>query len=77
MDIDWTKPLELMDGTPLRLEVDCPYGNPDADGDYWLEHDDGESKVLDPSDGAAYRYMCVSPKGESIKYLRNRKEPTA
>lgn len=47
MSIDWTKPLELMDGTPVRLqtvkELDGLYSsNPDDDGDYWIIGMNGE-----------------------------------
>ena len=47
--IDWTKPLELMDGTPVRLETPAEmkgiFGgtNPDIHGDYWIVKMDGSS----------------------------------
>lgn len=41
--LDWTKPLELDDGTPARLmdRAGRAFGgtNPDCDGQYWLEGD--------------------------------------
>lgn len=46
MRIDWTKPLELMDGTPVRLAVvgeepGAP-SNPDESGDYYVVREDME-----------------------------------
>lgn len=47
--VDWTKPLELIDGTHIVLEAhvpgEClgngPDGAPDEDGDYWIVREDG------------------------------------
>lgn len=47
--IDWAAPLELLDGTPVRLETAQElaglYGgtNPDEDGDYWIIGEDGRN----------------------------------
>lgn len=52
MSIDWSKPLELTDGTPVRLEAhkdrenpvfsNGPNGEPDEEGDYWIVREDGQ-----------------------------------
>ena len=48
VSIDWTKPLELMDGTPVRLETEGEMEtwigrtDPDEDGDYWIRREDGK-----------------------------------
>ena len=49
MAIDWTQPLELTDGTPVRLAVIGEFvppseeeGNPDNDGSYYLVRQDGK-----------------------------------
>lgn len=39
-EIDWSKLIELMDGTPVHLDPEMP--GPDSDGDYWVVRDDGE-----------------------------------
>lgn len=48
LPIDWTKPLELMDGTPVRLlpadhYAIRPWGGtqPDRGGHHWIEREDG------------------------------------
>lgn len=72
MAIDWTKPLELMDGTPVRLvqnywvgdgakpasKTILKFDNPDRDRNSWLEEDDGAGLPLRmrPCD----RKNCVS-----------------
>ncbi|WJY17649.1 hypothetical protein QQS45_08305 [Alteriqipengyuania flavescens] len=38
--IDWTKPLELTDGTPVKLDPGH-LNNPDSRGDYYLVRSDG------------------------------------
>lgn len=78
--IDWTKPLELLDGTPVRLG---PYGfggkNPDKDGDFWVEREDGGR--IAGTQGGAYYSMCVHPNGceenTEIVIVRNRTEAPA
>lgn len=61
--IDWTKPLELMDGTPVRLTEDDE--RPDEDGDYWIEREDGRRiKSLDrESMFPSYLQLCVGSNG--------------
>lgn len=72
MSIDWTKPLELMDGTPVVLSPEgglCG-NNPDLDGDYWVVREDG----------VYLECRCVNDLGHDFHdndYIRNRKEPTA
>lgn len=72
--IDWTKPLELLDGTPVRLsagsEVAAMFGgtNPDHDGHYWVRREDGE-----PIDGLDH--VCLAPDGDEwvgLAQVRNR-----
>lgn len=68
--IDWTAPLELMDGTGVRLiteaETQGVFGgtNPDRDGDYW---------VINEATGDEF---CFHPDGESesarSEFIRNR-----
>lgn len=78
--IDWTKPLELIDGTPVKLEphdpttglrTNGPNGEPDSDGDYWIVNEDGS-----PIDGGSY---CLHPDGRDCDYgpvrVRNREQP--
>lgn len=48
--IDWSKPLELSDGTPLVLKANVLRGNPDADGDYYLVRADGKPLTLEQCD---------------------------
>lgn len=73
--IDWTKPLELMDGTPIRLSdrngKDFGGTNPDRDGDYWIEREDGLPTDLGPGE------RCVSLAGTFVQTIRNRAEPAA
>ena len=38
MSIDWTKPLELTDGTPVVLKPDCM--QPEDQGDYVVQRED-------------------------------------
>lgn len=42
MSIDWSKPLELADGTPVEAR-DPDILWPDDDGDYWAVRSDGEA----------------------------------
>ena len=69
--IDWTQPLELMDGTPVRLSKTgyCGGPNPDSDGDYWVEREDG-ARSRNPSVPG----RCVSADGTraGVPYVRNR-----
>lgn len=60
--IDWSKPLELLDGTPVKLDPTGLGGkNPDRDGDWWIVREDGER--ITATDGGRYRSMCVHPNG--------------
>lgn len=71
--IDWTKPLELLDGTPVVLsdpgDIDSEFGGaaPDKDGDYWIKREDGE-------DCLGFTNRCI---GDGDGYVRNRSEPEA
>ena len=57
--IDWTKPLELIDGTPVHLKLrDHFKPNPDADGDYYLVRSDDEN-FADTGSGT----LIVGPDG--------------
>lgn len=47
--IDWSKPLELKDGTAVKLADKCQ--QPDSSGDYLLEREDG-GKFTDAQAGA-------------------------
>lgn len=62
--IDWTKPLELLNGTPVWLAATGFAGgpNPDEDGDYWVEGPDG------------YRECVGNASADCM--VRNRIEPT-
>ena len=71
MTIDWTKPLELMDGTPVVLTLDDDtgetdiYSNPDPDGDYWITREDGD-RIVSLSNHKImvdYAVMCVHANG--------------
>lgn len=56
--IDWNAPLELMDGTPVRLTDDSHH---DPDGDYWIERDDSAEIGSIDVDGETYSiHKCVS-----------------
>ena len=80
--VDWSKPIELMDGTPVALsgqEPDAVERNPDADGDYWIVKEDGtEFDVqLDTCRfRERYSHLCVKPngcgEGMSNQFVRNR-----
>lgn len=60
--IDWTGPLELSDGTSIRLVADSEVGvvwggtNPDAEGDYWIARADDQPIM-------GQRTWCFSPEG--------------
>lgn len=81
MTIDWTKPLELMDGTPLVLRATTDHGNPDDAGDYYLRRDDGLPLMPEQIRGA--RFLIVRSDGTQWKYdseaplVRNRAETAA
>ena len=63
--IDWTKPLELMDGTPVRL-FPYPGKEPDGGGHYNVDIADGDPNLwFVDADGTC--------NGEP--FLRNRAEP--
>lgn len=71
MSIDWTKPIELLDGTPVRLqtkeEMAGVYGgtNPDRDGDYWIigmnGEDLGDNSCVPPNGGGIVRNIANPP----------------
>lgn len=75
MAIDWSAPLELLDGTPVRLvtiyEMSGLYGgtNPDRDGHYWIKREDG--KYIDN-----LSKICIDSNagkgGDSPPIVRNR-----
>lgn len=82
--VDWTKPLELVDGTPVRLILDEETGEtdtwscPDRDGDYWIERED-LGKIVSVRERPMfpdYSSMCVHPngceEGTGIVIVRNR-----
>lgn len=80
--IDWTKSLELIDGTPVKLGDPIAFKidwttKQDQDGDYWIEREDGEEykSVM----GGTYEIMCVHPDGREdstdVIVVRNRAEP--
>lgn len=60
MTIDWTKPLELMDGTPLVFADCCEQGDPE----YYLAREDGElfTKEQRPANGQTDT-LVVTPTG--------------
>jgi len=66
--IDWTKPLEFSDGTPVVLSPQDVWNktNPDEDGDYWVRLPDGHDTCCD-----------ASGKNWHFGQLRNRAEPAA
>lgn len=66
MTVDWTKPIELHDGTPVWLAHRGYHGgpNPDDDGHYWIEGEDGYRECLGSSEFAASK-------------VRNRIEPVS
>ena len=71
--IDWSKPLEMLDGTPVKLDG----VRPDRDGDYWFRREDGKRvPSVDPSNTNGYTVMCVHPngceEGTSHVIVRNR-----
>lgn len=80
MSIDWTKPLELLDGTPVRLQTNEEmagfYGgtNPDRDGEYWiigmngedLGEDFGEDSCVPPDGGGIVRNVALLPDPATI-----------
>ena len=74
--VDWSKPLELSDGTPVVLcpgeEVGLRGGtNPDSDGHYWVAREDGQ-----PLGGRAggLRRVCAAATGRAafVGHVRNR-----
>lgn len=60
MTIDWTKPIELIDGTPVVVT-----DGPDEDGDYWIVRTDGRGirAISKYSFFKEYTMMCVLPDG--------------
>lgn len=77
--IDWTKPLELSDGTPVVLSPQDVWdgANPDADGDYWVRREDGRPfENEEPFYGNIH--ACIDPEFVTRHGLiRNRAEPPA
>lgn len=75
--IDWTKPIETEDGTPLVLaQHGESYGdntNPDSDGYYWV--------MIEGATETAYNTYCHTPNGTRANgkfgRIRNRAEPVA
>lgn len=77
MSVDWAKPLELLNGLPVRLATDADLRmmggydetNPDRDGDYWVIREDG-GRIR------GYYIYCVRPDGsersENLPLVRNR-----
>lgn len=63
--IDFTQPLELVDGTPVKLKV---YGdgstNPDRGGDYYLVREDGEHFNRNQQYGYGNDVLIVRPNGK-------------
>lgn len=78
MAVDWTKPLELMDGTPVRLEepeeMSGLYGgtNPDCHGHYWVVTPDGY-KLCFNSDGSHWNGtgLCNAPETKESAHTPN------
>ena len=81
--IDWSNPIETVDGEPLVLEPSIatdssysngPDGTPDSDGDYWINADGGG--YLFPPSGGQFSSYCVTPDGcdgDGAPYVRNRR----
>lgn len=72
--IDWSKPLELMDGTPVRLDPD--ERAPDEFGGHWVCREDG--KLITCPGGMEWCSLSIEPNGEfeGKAFVRNRAEPT-
>ena len=76
MSIDWAKPIELLDGTPVRLQTNEEmagfYGgtNPDHDGDYWIigmnGEDLGDDSCVPPDGGGIVRNIANPPTDAAI-----------
>lgn len=78
MAIDWTKPLEFIDGTPVVLEphdpkedaahTNGPNGTPDSEGDYWITSEEEGVRLR------GYASLCVSSDGaeDGEPLVRNR-----
>ena len=69
--IDWTKPLELIDGTPVVLCHDTDYvvrllwkigpDGRDEDGHYWVAREDGKRLTIeqvDPKHETEWMHPC-------------------
>lgn len=73
--IDWNAPLELLDGTPVLLGDGLVGQNPDRDGDYWVEREDG-LEIKSVESRSSYNSMCVHPdgceEGTRMVIVRNR-----
>jgi len=72
--IDWNKPLELEDGTPVVL-----VSGPDGEGDYRLQREDGRY-FTETQTGYTYRFCDWKQNGERMRdnsglRVRNRAEP--
>lgn len=75
MNIDWTKPLELLDETPVVLDR-----NRDRDGDYWIRREDRQ-RIASTAVSKGYMSMCCHPngceEGTDTVIVRNRKKVAA
>lgn len=60
MTIDWTKPLELEDGTPVVI---APGNGPDPAGDYGLRRADGDLFTFAQTGDAGFRTAYWKPNG--------------
>lgn len=78
--VDWSKPLELTDGTPLVLSPPEVWegGNLDVDGHYWVRRADGK-RFKEGGYFYAGIDVCVDPQLlQNFDHIRNRAEaPTA
>jgi len=76
MTIDWTKPIEFMDGTPVVLaKHGLDYGdctNPDDDGDYWTVEEGEEEDAINTD---CFRFDGTRYPGGKVE-VRNRAAPT-
>ena len=61
-EIDWSKPLELVDGTPLVFND--PGAPMDSDGDYLLVREDGKLFTEGQHPGHSLDYFCAAPNGK-------------
>lgn len=76
--IDWSKPVELEDGTPL-VRAHPDYGYPDEHGDYILRREDGVCFTFEQSKFLCVKYVIYKNDGRNFFYdsamsARNRAE---